>query len=63
MVVSVGHLANKFSIVSNDHGYLQKYNFLENQCWEKVGRKNQNRQFKLKFEPQTKSDMQNSMVM
>ena len=57
MVVSVGHLANKFTIVSNDHRHLQKCNFLENQCWEKVGPKNQNCQFKLKFEAQPKSDM------
>ena len=31
--MSVGHLANKFNIVSNDPGHMQKCNFLEYQFW------------------------------
>ena len=33
------HLANKFNIVSNDHGYMQKCNFLEYQFWANLVQK------------------------
>ena len=33
------NLANKFNIVSNDHGYMQKCNFLEYQFWANLVQK------------------------
>ena len=37
--MSVGHLANKFNTVSNDHGHMQKCNFLEYQFWANLVQK------------------------
>ena len=66
-VLSVGAHAEKFNIVSNDHGrthkcdfsvFHQKYPFLG-----KYSPKNQNSQFKLKLGTKTNSNMQNSIVL
>ena len=65
-VVPVAPRAEKFNIVSNDHGctlkcnfsvFVRKYPFWAN--WSK----NQNCQIKLKFGTQTNSNMENSMVV
>ena len=37
--MSVGHLANKFNTVSNDHGHMQKCNFSEYQFWANLVQK------------------------
>ena len=58
--MSLGHLASKFNIVSNDHGHMQKCKFLEYQFWVNLV---QNIKFKLKFGIKPKSGMQNSIVM
>ena len=57
-VVYVGPHAEKFDIVSNDHGCTHKCNF-----WGNSGPKYQNCQFKLKFGNLTNSNMQDSMVI
>ena len=39
VVVSVGFIPNKSNIVSNDHGHMQKCNFLEYQFWTNLVQK------------------------
>ena len=46
----------------NDHGHMQKCNFLEYQFWANLVQKNQNCQFN-KFGTKPKPDMQNSIVI
>ena len=49
--MSVGHLANKFNTVSNDHGHMQKCNFLEYQFWANFVQKIKIVSLKINLEP------------
>ena len=49
--MSVGHLANKFNTVNNDHGHMQKYNFLEYQFWAILDQKIKIVSLSLNLEP------------
>ena len=60
-VISVRPHAGKFDIVSSDHSRTQRRNFLFD--LGKFGPKNQNRQFMLKFDIFTNSNMQNLTAM
>ena len=65
--MSVGPHAEKFNIVSNDHGRTHKCSFSvfdrKFPFWANLIKKNQNCQFDLKFGTKTNLNMQNSMVM
>ena len=65
--MSVGSRAERFNIVSNDHGRKHKCDFsvLERKFpfWENLVKKNQDCQLKLKFGTLTDSNIQNSMVI
>ena len=65
--MSVGPRAEKFNIVSQNHGRTHKCDFYvfdqKFPFWENLVKKNQNCRFKLKFGAYTNSNMQNSMVM
>ena len=49
--MSVGYLANKFNTVNNDHGHMQKYNFLEYQFWAILDQKIKIVSLSLNLEP------------
>ena len=67
--MSVGPRAEKFNVVSNDHGRTHKCNLsvVDQKCpfWTNLIKKTnkQNCRFKLKFGTYTNLNMQNSMVV
>ena len=65
--MSVGHRAEKFNVVSNDHGRTQKYDFFildrEYRSWANLVQKIKFCQFELKFGTRNNSNMQKSMMM
>ena len=65
--MSVGPRAEKFNIVSNDHGRTYKCDFSvferKYPFWANLVKKNQNCQRKVKFSTETNSKMQNSMAL
>ena len=65
--MSVGPLVEKFNMVSNDHGRMHKCDFSvfdrKFPFWANLVKKIQNCQFKLKFDTQPNSNMQNSVVV
>ena len=63
--MSVGPHAEKFNIVSNNHGHTRKSYFSvfdqKFPFWANLIKKSQNCQFELKFGTKTNSNMQNSI--
>ena len=62
--MSVGHRAEKFNIVSNNHGHTVIFLFeTGNTLFEQVWSKNKNCHLKVRFGSNSNSNMQNSMVI